>query len=40
MCIPHQFFPKKICSDINIDFVVRNDIIIDKCDMYTIQSQI
>lgn len=30
-------FSKTIFLDINIDYVVRNDIIIDKCDMYTIQ---
>lgn len=37
MGIPHQFSSKNICLDINIDYVVRNDKIIDKCDMYTIQ---
>lgn len=30
-------FSKTIFLDINIDNVVRNDKIIDKCDMYTIQ---
>lgn len=36
MGIIYQFFFKNICLDINIDYVVRNDIIIDKCDMYII----
>lgn len=41
MGIPHQFSsPQKPCLYINIDYDVRNDIIIDICDMYTIQSQI